>query len=41
MRLIIRIIKLKTTDEEAIEVKKKIVEALKGYEDVQVTMTTD
>ena len=41
MRLIIRIIKLKTTDEEAVEMKKKIVEALKDHPDVQVTMTTD
>ena len=41
MRLIIRVIKLKSTDEEAVEMKKKIVEALKGYEDVQITMTTD
>jgi len=41
MRVIIRVIKLKTTDEEAIDMKKKVVEALKDHADVQITMTTD
>lgn len=40
MRVIIRVIKRDTTDEEAIAMKKKVKEALKDYKDIEISMET-
>lgn len=40
MRLIIRVVKRSTNDDEALEIKKAIKEALKKYEGVTVNMDT-
>lgn len=40
MRVIIRVIKRQTTDDEALEIKKGVQDAVKKYEGIEVTMNT-